>query len=271
MTPPPRVRHTAEDITTLAGTEDGLVAATHLWWSEEGPVEDPLASDGDALTASRQQLLAPRARPTRGGTENATSESRQTACGTSGRLVRVARKQPAKGRAMTIYATFDSPLGELLLVGEESATANGGTALTSLSVPGQKGGVAVVQDGWRHDPQAFAEIVRQLTSYFDGTLTRFAIEYTAGGTAFQQRVWSALETIEYGTTLSYAQVADLVGIPRTASRAVGTAIGANPLLVVRPCHRVLGANGSLTGYAGGLERKRQLLDLENVRQVTRLR
>jgi methylated-DNA-[protein]-cysteine S-methyltransferase len=167
---------------------------------------------------------------------------------------------------MTIYATFDSPLGELLLVGEESATADGGTALTSLSVPGQKGGVTV-RDGWRHDGQAFAEIIRQLTSYFDGTLTRFALEYTVGGTAFQQRVWSALETIEYGTTLSYAQVADLVGIPRTASRAVGT----NPLLVVRPCHRVLGANGSLTGYAGGLERKRQLLDLENVRQVTRLR
>ena len=164
---------------------------------------------------------------------------------------------------MTIYATFSSPLGELLLVGEESETAQGGTALTSLSMPGQKGGVGV-QDGWREDTDAFGEIIGQLGSYFDGKLTRFEIEYTTSGTPFQQQVWKALEGIDYGTTLTYAQVADRVGIARSASRAVGTAIGANPLLVVRPCHRVLGSSGALTGYAGGLERKRQLLDLENV-------
>jgi methylated-DNA-[protein]-cysteine S-methyltransferase len=163
---------------------------------------------------------------------------------------------------MTVYTTVDSPLGELLLVGEESATAKGGTALTSLSMPGQKRG-AVVRDGWVEDADAFAEVTHQLRSYFDGTLTHFDIEYVTGGSDFQQRVWKALETIPYGTTLSYGDIAAEIGASRAAVRAVGTAIGANPLLVVRPCHRVIGASGALTGYAGGLERKRQLLDLEN--------
>ncbi|MET8026889.1 methylated-DNA--[protein]-cysteine S-methyltransferase [Streptomyces avermitilis] len=163
---------------------------------------------------------------------------------------------------MTVYATIDSPLGALLLVGEESATAKGGTALASLSMPGQKGG-ATVQDGWLEKAEAFDEIVTQITSYFDGRLTRFDIEYVTGGSEFQRRVWQALEAIPYATTLSYGDIAARIGAPRAAVRAVGTAIGANPLLVVRPCHRVIGASGALTGYAGGLERKRQLLDLEN--------
>lgn len=165
---------------------------------------------------------------------------------------------------MTLYATSDSPLGELLLVGEESATAPGGTALASLSVPGQKGGAAV-QDGWTYAPEAFAEIVRQLRAYFDGTLTRFSIEYTATtgrGTDFQRRVWQALEAIPYGTTTTYGGIAADIGAARGAVRAIGTAIGANPLLVVRPCHRVIAADGSLSGYAGGPARKRQLLGLE---------
>jgi methylated-DNA-[protein]-cysteine S-methyltransferase len=167
---------------------------------------------------------------------------------------------------MTVYTTMDSPLGELLLVGEESATAKGGIALASLSVPGQKYGAAV-QDNWSEDAEAFTEIVSQLRSYFDSRLTRFDIEYVGGGSDFQQRVWKALEAIPYGTTLSYGDIATRIGAPRAAVRAVGTAIGANPLLVVRPCHRVIGASGALTGYAGGLERKRQLLDLENVHQA----
>ncbi|MEU5026483.1 methylated-DNA--[protein]-cysteine S-methyltransferase [Streptomyces milbemycinicus] len=159
---------------------------------------------------------------------------------------------------MTVYTTVDSPLGELLLVGEESKSAKGGTALASLSVPGQKGG-AVVQDGWRRAPEAFAEIVSQLRDYFDGGLTRFDIEYVTRGTAFQQRVWQALDAVPYGTTTTYGRLAEQIGAPRAAVRALGTALGANPVLVVRPCHRVIGANGSLTGYAGGLERKQQLL------------
>ncbi|MEU8487537.1 methylated-DNA--[protein]-cysteine S-methyltransferase [Streptomyces sp. NPDC048641] len=168
---------------------------------------------------------------------------------------------------MTVYTTLDSPLGELLLVGEESATATGGTALAALTVPGHKNG-AVVKDDWTEDADAFAEIAAQLRSYFDGRLTHFDIEYTgSGGSEFQQRVWQALETIPYGSTLSYGDVAAHIGAPKAAVRAVGTAIGANPLLVVRPCHRVIGANGTLTGYAGGLERKQQLLDLESRHQT----
>lgn len=166
---------------------------------------------------------------------------------------------------MTLYTTLDSPLGELLLVGEESATAPGGTALASLSVPEQKGG-ATVQDDWTYDPAAFAEIARQLSAYFDGTLTRFRIEYadTAGtqGTEFQRRVWQALESIPYGTTTTYGRIAADIGAARGAVRAIGTAIGANPLLVIRPCHRVIAADGSLSGYAGGPQRKRQLLGIE---------
>ncbi|WP_434594921.1 methylated-DNA--[protein]-cysteine S-methyltransferase [Streptomyces sp. A5-4] len=163
---------------------------------------------------------------------------------------------------MTVYATMDSPLGELLLVGEESATAAGGTALASLSVPGQKGG-AVVQEGLRHAPGAFDEIVRQVRAYFGGELTHFDVEYAAGGgTEFQRRVWDALDSVPYGTTTSYGKLAERIGVSRAGVRALGTAIGRNPLLVVRPCHRVIGADGSLTGYAGGLDRKKRLLDLE---------
>jgi len=167
---------------------------------------------------------------------------------------------------MTVYTTIDSPLGKLLLVGEESATAKGGTALAALTVPGQKRG-AVVQDGWAEAPEAFVEIAAQLRSYFDGSLTRFDIEYAASGSEFQQRVWNALDAIPYGSTLSYGDVAARIGAPKAAVRAVGTAVGANPLLVVRPCHRVIGADGALTGYAGGLERKQRLLDLENLRRA----
>lgn len=162
---------------------------------------------------------------------------------------------------MTVYATIDSPLGTLLLVGEESATAKGGTALASLSLTGQKG-AAVVQDGWRRAPEAFEEIGNQLRSYFGGLLTHFEIEYVDGGTEFQRRVWQALEEIPYGETASYGEIARRVGTSAVGVRAVGTAIGRNPLLVVRPCHRVIGADGALRGYAGGIERKRRLLGLE---------
>ncbi|MFD4633569.1 methylated-DNA--[protein]-cysteine S-methyltransferase [Streptomyces sp. NPDC058284] len=163
---------------------------------------------------------------------------------------------------MTVYTTTDSPLGELLLVGEESATAKGGTALASLSMPGQKGG-AVVLDGWVRDDEAFDVISTQLRAYFAGNLTHFDIEYATGaGTEFQRRVWDALDTVPYGTTTTYGRLAEQLGLSRVAVRALGSAIGRNPLLVVRPCHRVIGADGSLTGYAGGLESKRRLLDLE---------
>ncbi|MDK0521494.1 methylated-DNA--[protein]-cysteine S-methyltransferase [Streptomyces sp. ML-6] len=166
---------------------------------------------------------------------------------------------------MTMYATVDSPLGELLLVGEE--TADGGIALASLSLPGQKG-AAVVEEGWVHAPDAFAGIAAQLREYFEGRLTRFDMVYADGaGTDFQRRVWAALDTVPYGETVSYGQIAERVGASGAGVRAVGTAIGRNPLLVVRPCHRVIGADGALRGYAAGVERKERLLGLEGALAV----
>ncbi|MFF8613516.1 methylated-DNA--[protein]-cysteine S-methyltransferase [Streptomyces sp. NPDC015350] len=166
---------------------------------------------------------------------------------------------------MTMYATVDSPLGGLLLVGEE--TADGGIALVSLSLPGQKG-AAVVGDGWVHAPDAFAGVAAQLREYFEGRLTRFDIVYADGaGTDFQRRVWAALDTVPYGETVSYGQIAERVGASGAGVRAVGTAIGRNPLLVVRPCHRVVGADGALRGYAAGVERKERLLGLEGALAV----
>ncbi|GHH41566.1 methylated-DNA--[protein]-cysteine S-methyltransferase [Streptomyces candidus] len=163
---------------------------------------------------------------------------------------------------MRVYAHLDSPLGELLLVGEASAVAPGGVALCSLSVPGQKGG-AGLQNGWRHAPEVFGAVAEQLKAYFAGELRRFDVAYAQGsGTGFQRRVWAAVDAIPYGETTSYGKLAASIGASRPAVRAVGTAIGRNPLLVLRPCHRILGADGSLAGYAGGLERKRWLLDLE---------
>ncbi|MFI6107294.1 methylated-DNA--[protein]-cysteine S-methyltransferase [Streptomyces sp. NPDC051310] len=160
---------------------------------------------------------------------------------------------------MTVYAYVGGPLGEMLLAGE--ATSDG-TLLASLSLPGQKGG-AVVREGWRHAPEAFEEIAGQLAAYFAGRLTRFDIPCAdRAGTEFQRRVWRALEDIPYGETVTYGEIAARVGAPGAGVRAVGTAIGRNPLLVVRPCHRVIGADGALRGYAGGLERKERLLGLE---------
>jgi methylated-DNA-[protein]-cysteine S-methyltransferase len=171
---------------------------------------------------------------------------------------------------MTLHTTIDSPLGRLLLVGEESETAPGGVAVASVSMPGQRN-AAVVQSDWRQAPEALAEVVRQFQAYFDGALSGFDLERTGRGTEFQQRVWRALDGIPYGATTSYGALAQQIGAVRAAVRAVGAAVGANPLLVVRPCHRVLGADGSLTGYAGGLERKRYLLDLEGGEPVGRSR
>ncbi|MFC9426309.1 methylated-DNA--[protein]-cysteine S-methyltransferase [Streptomyces sp. NPDC056987] len=161
----------------------------------------------------------------------------------------------------TLYATVDSPLGEVLLAGAESATARDGVALASLSLPGQKG-AAVVRDGWVRAPGAFAGIAERLGAYFEGALTEFGIEYAAGGTEFQRRVWAAVDAVPYGVTVAYGQIAARVGASGAGVRAVGTAIGRNPLLVVRPCHRVIGADGALRGYAAGLERKERLLRLE---------
>ncbi|MDW4908390.1 methylated-DNA--[protein]-cysteine S-methyltransferase [Streptomyces sp. ADMS] len=162
---------------------------------------------------------------------------------------------------MTAYWTFlDSPLGRLLLTADDSG------ALTALSVSGQKRGLTAesVVDGRRHDPGPFRAAEAQLAAYFAGELTEFRLELRSAGTDFRQRVWNALDSVPYGETTTYGQIAARIGAPRAAVRAVGGAIGANPLLVLRPCHRVIGADGSLTGYAGGLDRKRHLLGLEGI-------
>jgi methylated-DNA-[protein]-cysteine S-methyltransferase len=155
--------------------------------------------------------------------------------------------------AMTLYDTIDSPLGELLLAGD-------GRALTGVRMGGAPG------PGWRHDPAALRDAAGQLRAYFAGELREFDLALAPRGTPFQQSVWSALREIPYGRTIGYAELAAAVGRPR-AARAVGAANGRNPLAVVVPCHRVIGAAGALTGYGGGLTRKRMLLDMEAARRT----
>ena len=156
---------------------------------------------------------------------------------------------------MNVYTTMESPVGELLLVGKKTVS---GVALTSVSMDGQRGAPAV-RDDWNRDTEAFAEVIGQLTGYFAGELTTFTLDLAPRGTDFQQRVWQALDSIRYGTTTTYGQLAAQLGVPRDRIQALGAAIGANPLAIIRPCHRVVGSDGTMRGYAGGVERKQQLL------------
>jgi methylated-DNA-[protein]-cysteine S-methyltransferase len=154
------------------------------------------------------------------------------------------------------YTRTPSPIGELLLVGD-------GDALHGLHM--QEGRTAVAVDpAWRRADEPFADVRRQLSEYFDGERLEFDVPLAMAGTSFQRRVWDELRGIPYGHTMSYGEVARRLGRP-SASRAVGLANGRNPVAVIVPCHRVIGSDGSLTGYGGGLERKRLLLDLEAAR------
>ena len=156
---------------------------------------------------------------------------------------------------MTYYTIIESPIDPLLLISD-------GRALTGLlmGVPLQ---CPWVREGWTRSDDAapFAETSRQLALYFQGRLTQFDLPLAARGTPFQQRVWEELKTIPYGTTISYSELARRIGQP-SASRAVGMANGRNPIGIIVPCHRVIGANGKLTGYGGGLPRKEVLLAFE---------
>lgn len=149
-----------------------------------------------------------------------------------------------------IYTHVESPVGALLLAGEDGAT------LSRLSFPGAR-----PDPSWRHDPQAFPEARVQLAEYFAGERREFDLPLALDGTEWERRVWSALRSIPYGETRSYKEIAEQVCTVR-ACRAVGRANGRNPVAIVVPCHRVIGADGRLTGFGGGLERKRTLLDLE---------
>ena len=123
--------------------------------------------------------------------------------------------------------------------------------------------------GWELNDDAFPDAVEQLAAYFAGELTDFDLNLELAGTAFQRRVWAALQTIPYGETRSYGEIAIQIGAPG-ASRAVGLANGRNPIGIIVPCHRVIGASGDLTGYGGGLDRKRALLELEKSRKPAAL-
>lgn len=146
-----------------------------------------------------------------------------------------------------------SPLGQLTLLGD-------GVSLTGVFMPSPKGG-PTIDPSWVADAAPFRGVAAQLEAYFAGDRTTFDIPLSPRGTAFQLRVWSALREIPYGQTRSYRDIAVAIGAPR-AMRAVGMANGRNPLSIVVPCHRVVGADGSLTGYGGGLRNKQLLLDLE---------
>ena len=157
---------------------------------------------------------------------------------------------------MIRYARLVTPLGTLL------ATAAGG-ALTGLYYEGRPHAPVIGID-WVEDTAAapIRECARQLREYFDGVRKTFDLPLTPDGSPFQRRVWIEIAAIPYGETLTYTQLAARAGAPGSA-RAAGAATGRNPLSIIVPCHRVIGSNGSLTGYAGGVERKAKLLDIEH--------
>jgi methylated-DNA-[protein]-cysteine S-methyltransferase len=156
---------------------------------------------------------------------------------------------------MIYFTVCESPIQSLRLVSD-------GRSLMGLYMMSEKHQFASQSDWVEDDSVApFPEAKQQLAAYFSGTLTQFDLPLLMQGTTFQQSVWEALKTIPYGTTLSYGELAQQIGQPK-ASRAVGLANGQNPISIVVPCHRVIGANGKLTGYGGGIERKQWLLNHE---------
>lgn len=154
----------------------------------------------------------------------------------------------------TAQLHIDTPLGPVLL----ARTAAG---LAGAWFAGQKHHPGRLDAPEDRDDELLADAAEQLRAYFDGDPVEFALPFDLRGTEFQRRVWSALRAIPHGTTRTYASIAAGIGAPQ-AVRAVGAAVGRNPLSVLVPCHRVLGSDGALTGYAGGIERKRHLLALE---------
>jgi len=149
---------------------------------------------------------------------------------------------------------IESPVGKLLLAADAAG-------LRVLSFESSKR-AAPVEPDWREDRAAFVEAIRQLKAYFDGELREFDLPLAPEGTEFQLRVWDSLRMIPYGETISYGQLAQKIGNAK-AVRAVGLANGSNPIPIIIPCHRVIGSDGGLTGFGGGLLNKRKLLALES--------
>ncbi|TWP50651.1 methylated-DNA--[protein]-cysteine S-methyltransferase [Lentzea tibetensis] len=161
-----------------------------------------------------------------------------------------------------VHTEIDSPMGPLTLVAEDGA-------LVGLYMTEQRHLPAYETFGPRSEEsfeEPFGAVTAQLGEYFAGTRTTFDLPLELNGTPFQQTVWKALLDIPYGETVSYGELAALIGRP-TASRAVGLANGKNPISIIVPCHRVVGSTGDLTGYGGGIERKRGLLAHERGLQV----
>ena len=155
----------------------------------------------------------------------------------------------------TLYTEMESPLGALQLAADDGA-------LTGVHFPGQKHDRPAQADWQRADDEpVLAQARRELAEYFAGRRARFNVRLEPRGTAFQRAVWQALLAVPFGATSTYGAIAEAVGRPG-AVRAVGAAVGANPLGIIVPCHRIVGRDGSLTGYAGGLDRKAKLLALE---------
>ncbi|MFB7559198.1 methylated-DNA--[protein]-cysteine S-methyltransferase [Streptomyces brevispora] len=163
---------------------------------------------------------------------------------------------PTRSRRHTV---IDSPYGPLTLVATDGV-------LAGLYMTDQRHRPPEETFG-EPDPGPFAEVIRQLDAYFAGELREFTLPLHLDGTPFQRTVWAQLQRIPYGETRSYGELAEILGKPG-ASRAVGLANGKNPVGIIVPCHRVIGASGSLTGYGGGLDRKQQLLAFENGTQDT---
>jgi methylated-DNA-[protein]-cysteine S-methyltransferase len=158
----------------------------------------------------------------------------------------------------TYFAEMETPIGLLRLRGSERG-------LTGLFMKDHRHGPETAeQRGWQRDDARLAAVREQLADYFAGRRTTFDLTIdrdALGGTPFQRRVWEELEKIPFGVTISYGELARRISNP-AAVRAVGLANGRNPISIIVPCHRVIGANGSLTGYGGGIERKRWLLEFE---------
>jgi methylated-DNA-[protein]-cysteine S-methyltransferase len=157
---------------------------------------------------------------------------------------------------MNSYSILKSPVGDLLLVADE-------THLLGIYFSGEKHAPATRD--WKRNPNhaVLKQTARELDEYFNGTRTTFSVPLRYDGTKFQKEIWRRISQISFGKTISYTELAKRAGAP-SARRAAGRATGQNPLSIIIPCHRVVGRNGGLHGYAGGLDRKRRLLEIEKI-------
>ncbi|MBF0468190.1 MAG: methylated-DNA--[protein]-cysteine S-methyltransferase [Desulfamplus sp.] len=169
-------------------------------------------------------------------------------------MVKISNEQTTSEQPLIFYCYITTPLGELLAV-------QGEKGLQKLFFPCDGTRFAVDQQGWIEDPERMQHTADELCAYFNKDLEKFSIPLDPKGTPFQRKVWQSLMSIPFGTTVSYKDIAERTGNPK-GCRAVGGAVGQNPVPIIIPCHRVIGKNGSLTGFSSGLAIKRYLLDLE---------